>query len=277
MNATTVKLSVRNWAEEDRPSYKLQNYGAGSLTDAELISLLVGSGTAQYNAVEIANHILCKFDRDLSKLSKAEFYELNEVEGVGSQTICKLMAAMELGKRRQMAGCPMPPDLSSATAIYRYMLPKMQDLKIEEFWVLLCNQNYKLIKPVRISQGGITETSVDIRIIMKQAVLANATMSADENPFFRPCDCLRRPVLFVCREGTAVMPFFLCLASGRCRAGRSRVLRLLPMGRNLRVEPFCFARKEVSPMVDCSLPLSLGGLRMAWEDVGRNHYPLPLP
>ena len=88
------------------------------------------------------------------------------------------MAAMELGKRRQMAGCPMAPDLSTATAIYRYMLPKMQDLKIEEFWVLLCNQNYKLIKPVRISQGGITETSVDIRIIMKQAVLANATIIA---------------------------------------------------------------------------------------------------
>ena len=74
-------------------------------------------------------------------------------------------------------------------------------------------------------------------------------MSADENPFFRPCDCLRRPVLFVCGEGTAVMPFFPCLASGRCLAGRFRVLRLLPMGRNLRVEPFCFARKEVSPMV----------------------------
>ena len=176
MNATTVKLSVRNWAEEDRTSYKLQNYGAGSLTDAELISLLVGSGTAQYNAVEIANHILCKFDRDLAKLSKAEFFELNEVDGVGSHTICKLMAAMELGKRRQMAGCPMAPDLCSATSIYKYMLPKMQDLKTEEFWVLLCNQNYKLVKPVRISQGGITETAVDIRIIMKEAVLSNATI-----------------------------------------------------------------------------------------------------
>ena len=161
---------------EDRPSYKLQNYGAGSLTDAELISLLVGSGTAQYNAVEIANHILCKFDRDLAKLSKAEFFELNEVDGVGSHTICKLMAAMELGKRRQMAGCPMAPDLCTATSIYKYMLPKMQDLKTEEFWVLLCNQNYKLVKPVRISQGGITETAVDIRIIMKEAVLSNATI-----------------------------------------------------------------------------------------------------
>ena len=154
MNATTVKLSVRNWAEEDRPSYKLLNYGAGSLTDAEIISLLVGSGTAQYNAVEIA------------------------VEGVGTQTICKLMAAMELGKRRQMAGRSFAPDLCTATSIYNYMLPKMQDLKTEEFWVLLCNQNYKLIKPVRISQGGITETSVDIRIIMKEAVLCNATILA---------------------------------------------------------------------------------------------------
>ena len=178
MNATTVKLSVRNWAEDDRPSYKLLNYGAGSLTDAEIISLLVGSGTAQYNAVEIANHILCKFDRDLSKLSKAEVYELNDVEGVGTQTICKLMAAMELGKRRQMAGRSFAPDLCTATSIYNYMLPKMQDLKTEEFWVLLCNQNYKLIKPVRISQGGITETSVDIRIIMKEAVLCNATILA---------------------------------------------------------------------------------------------------
>ena len=83
-------------------------------------------------------------------------------------------------------------------------------------------------------------------------------MSADENPFFRPCDCLRRPVLFVCGEGTAVMPFFPCLASGRCRAGRSRVLRLLPMGRNLRVEPFCFARKKVSPMDAYSLLSFLG-------------------
>ena len=159
MNATTVKLSVRNWADEDRPSYKLQNYGAGSLTDAELISLLVGSGTAQYNAVEIANHM---------------------VEGVGSQTICKLMAAMELGKRRQMAGCPMPPDLSSATAIYRYMLPKMQDLKIEEFWVLLCNQNYKLIKPVRISQGGITESA--IRTINSSSPSASAKAASLRPP-----------------------------------------------------------------------------------------------
>ena len=188
MNATTVKLSVRNWAVEDRPSYKLQTNGAGSLTDAELISLLVGSGTAQYNAVEIANHILCKFDRDLSKLSKAEVYELNEVEGVGTQTICKLMAAMELGKRRQMAGCPMAPDLCTATSIYKYMLPKMQDLKTEEFWVLLCNQNYKLIKPVRISQGGITETAVDIRIILKEAVLSNApSISAVHN---HPSGCI---------------------------------------------------------------------------------------
>ena len=178
MNATSLRLSIRQWAPEDRPSEKIQRLGAEALTDAELISMLIGSGTAQYSAVDIAQHVMMKFGNNLNSLGKARFDELNDIEGVGTQTACKIIAAMELGKRRQMAGCPMPPDLSSATAIYRYMLPKMQDLKIEEFWVLLCNQNYKLIKPVRISQGGITETSVDIRIIMKQAVLANATIIA---------------------------------------------------------------------------------------------------
>lgn len=88
------------------------------------------------------------------------------------------MAAMELGRRRQLAHADIAPDLSSATAIYRYMLPKMQDLKTEEAHVILMNQNRKLIKSVRISQGGITETSVDIRIIIKQAVLCNATIIA---------------------------------------------------------------------------------------------------
>ena len=226
MNATTVKLSVRNWAVEDRPSYKLQNYGAGSLTDAELISLLVGSGTAQYNAVEIANHILCKFDRDLAKLSKAEFFELNEVDGVGSHTICKLMAAMELGKRRQMAGCPMAPDLCSATSIYKYMLPKMQDLKTEEFWVLLCNQNYKLVKPVRISQGGITETAVDIRIIMKEAVLS----------FAMGCT-----ILMLNKESCNLLQSLPGILWG-VWWGFPFVGRMLPMGRILRVEPFSLAR-----------------------------------
>jgi len=176
MNATTVKLSVRQWASEDRPSNKLQNLGTAALSDSELLAILVGSGTPQHNAVEIGKQIMCRFDHSLSKLAKADFRSIKDIEGVGTYTACKILAAIELGKRRQLATALMAPDLCTATAIYNYMNPKMQDLQVEEGHVILLNQNYKLIKSVRISQGGITETSVDIRIIMKEAVVNNATI-----------------------------------------------------------------------------------------------------
>ena len=178
MNTTTVKLSVRQWALEDRPSNKLQNLGAAALSDSELLAILVGSGTAQMNAVEIGQQIMSRFDHSLSKLAKADFRSIKDIEGVGTYTACKILAAIELGKRRQMEKALMAPDLCTATAIYNYMNPKMQDLQVEEGHVILLNQNYKLIKSVRISLGGITETSVDIRIIMKEAVLCNATVLA---------------------------------------------------------------------------------------------------
>ncbi len=176
MNASTVKLSVRQWASEDRPSNKLQNLGTAALSDSELLAILVGSGTPQHNAVDIGKQILSRFDHSLSKLAKADFCEIKDIEGVGTYTACKILAAIELGKRRQLATALMAPDLCTATAIYNYMNPKMQDLQVEEGHVILLNQNYKLIKSVRISQGGITETSVDIRIIMKEAVVNNATI-----------------------------------------------------------------------------------------------------
>ena len=178
MNATTVKLSVRQWASEDRPSNKLQNLGAAALSDSELLAILVGSGTAQMNAVEIGQQIMSRFDHSLSKLAKADFCSIKDIDGVGTYTACKILAAIELGKRRQQATALMAHDLCTATAIYNLMSPRMQDLQIEEGHVVLMNQNYKLIKSVRISQGGITETSVDIRIIIKEAVLNNATIIA---------------------------------------------------------------------------------------------------
>ena len=178
MRTSTIKMSVKQWAEEDRPSTKLLNLGANTLTNAELISILVGSGTAQHNAVEIAQAILSRYDRDLSKLGKADLRELKEIDGVGTYTICKIMAAIELGKRRQLATMGLRPDISSATSIYNYMRPLMQDLTVEESHVLLLNQNLKLIKEMRISLGGLTETNVDVRIIIKEAVMNNATALA---------------------------------------------------------------------------------------------------
>ena len=178
MRTSTIKMSVKQWAEEDRPSTKLLNLGANTLTNAELISILVGSGTAQHNAVEIAQAILSRYDRDLSKLGKADLRELKEIDGVGTYTICKIMAAIELGKRRQLATMGLRPDISSADCIFKYMRPIMQDLTIEEAHVMLLSQNYKLIKEMRVSQGGLTEVSVDVRMIIKEAVLNNATVLA---------------------------------------------------------------------------------------------------
>ena len=178
MNATAIKLTVRQWAEEDRPSTKLQNLGVQALSDSELLSILIGSGTTQHNAVEIGCMILSNYGRDLTKLSKADLRELKEVEGVGTYTACKILAAIELGRRRQSAMMGLSPDLCSATAIYNYMLPKMQDLKVEEAHVILMNQNFRLIKSIKLSQGGFSEVSVDIRVLLKEAIVNNATVIA---------------------------------------------------------------------------------------------------
>ena len=168
-------MSVKQWAAEDRPSTKLLSMGVNALTNAELLSILVGSGTPQHNAVEIADAILDRYDRDLSKLGKAEQHELSEIDGVGTYTICKIMASIELGKRRQLATMGLRPDISSAEPIFNYMRPIMQDLTIEAAHVMLLTQNFKLIKEMRVSQGGLTEVGVDVRMIIKEAVLNNAT------------------------------------------------------------------------------------------------------
>jgi len=142
MNTAALRLTIKQWAPEDRPTERLQRLGAESLTDGELLAILIGSGTQQYSAVDIANNVLGKFNRNLNTLGKARFDEILDTEGVGTQTACKILAAVELGRRRQMATPELHPDMSTATRIYNYMLPKMQDLATEEFHILLMNQNY---------------------------------------------------------------------------------------------------------------------------------------
>ena len=128
--------------------------------------------------MDIAQNILGKFDRNLNALGKARFDEINDVAGVGTYTACRVLAAVELGKRRQRAMAELHPDMATATRIYEYMHPKMMDLQTEEFHILLMNQNFRLIKSERISQGGITEVSADVRIMMREAVLNNSTIMA---------------------------------------------------------------------------------------------------
>ena len=170
--------TIKQLAEEDRPREKLMAKGAEALTNAELLAILIGSGSQKETAVDLMKKILADCNNNLNTLGKMTIRDLCLYNGIGEAKAITILAACELGKRRQAETPEERPDLGTATRIYNHMRPVMQDLDVEEFWALLLNQHYRLIKKVRISHGGITETSVDIRIIMREAVLANCTILA---------------------------------------------------------------------------------------------------
>ena len=172
------KLTIAQWSESDQPREKLRDKGPQALSDAELLAILIGSGTPGISAVELMQEVLSNCNNSLNTLGKMSIHELCEYNGIGEAKAITILAACELGKRRQMETPEERPDLGTATRIYNHMHPLMQDLDVEEFWVLLLNQHYRLIKKIRISHGGITETAVDIRIIIREAVLANTTILA---------------------------------------------------------------------------------------------------
>jgi DNA repair protein RadC len=170
------KLNINQWAEEDRPREKMMALGPQALSDAELLAILIGSGSTKESAVDLMKRILSDCNNNLNTLGKMTLRELCEYNGIGEAKAITILAACELGKRRQMETAEERPECSTATRIYNHMHPVMQDLDVEEFWILLMNQNYKLIKKLRISHGGITEVAVDIRIILREVLLANATI-----------------------------------------------------------------------------------------------------
>lgn len=172
------RMSVGQWAETDRPRHKLNTLGAQALTNAELLSILIGTGSREEDAVRLCARVLADCGNNLNTLGKRSADDLMQYNGLGFSKVMAILAAVELGKRRQLAQVEETPDLGTATRIYNYMHPQMMDLQTEEFWAILMNQHYRLIKAVRISHGGITETAVDVRVIMKECVLNNATILA---------------------------------------------------------------------------------------------------
>ena len=172
------KMPIREWNEEDRPRERLERLGAEALSNAELLAILIGSGTPQVSAVDLMKNVLASCHNNLNTLGKMTIRDLEAFKGIGPAKAITILAACELGKRRAREKAEERTDLGSATAIYNLMHPKMQDLDVEEFHILLMNQHFKLIREVRISHGGITETAVDIRVIMREAILNNATVLA---------------------------------------------------------------------------------------------------
>ncbi len=175
---TTNRLSINEWAEDDRPRERLERLGAESLSNAELLAILIGTGNAEQDAVQLMQRILNDCHNNLNSLGKMTLAELQAYKGIGPAKAISILAACELGKRRAREKAEERRNLNSATAIYNYMHTKLQDADVEEAWILLMNQACKLIEAKRISHGGITQTAVDVRIIIKEALLKNATVLA---------------------------------------------------------------------------------------------------
>lgn len=174
----TDKLNINQWAEEDRPRERMMRLGAAAMSNAELLAILIGSGSTDESAVDLMKRLLADCNNNLNTLGKKTVSELtsSRYKGLGPAKAITILAACELGKRRQAERAEERPKFDSATSIYHYMHPLMQDLAEEEAWVLLLNQQCKLIKAERLSHGGITETAVDVRLIVKNALLCNATV-----------------------------------------------------------------------------------------------------
>ena len=162
------KLNINQWAEEDRPREKMMQKGAEALSDAELLAILIGSGNTEESAVALMQRVLAEAGNNLHRLGKWQ---------VPAKSI-SIMAALELGKRRTLQERPERPAVRSSRDIYELFHPLLCDLATEEFWVLLLNQAARVIDKVRISRGGLDQTTADVRTILREALLARATQLA---------------------------------------------------------------------------------------------------
>ena len=174
--ATATSRTIKSLSPQDRPREKLYAHGETALTTAELLAILIGSGTPQRSAVDLMQDVLRDCDDKLLLLSRMGIDELMQYNGIGEAKAITIRAAMELGRRRSTEETMHDlKQMTDAQSVYRYMHPIMRDLPHEECWSLMLNSSARLIRRVRISQGGITETAVDIRLLMKQAILCGAT------------------------------------------------------------------------------------------------------
>ena len=169
-------MKINEWAKEDRPREKMERLGAEALSNAELLAILIGSGTPNESAVELMQKVLSQSNNNLNTLGKKSIKELMAFKGVGPAKAITILAACELGKRRQQELAEERLRLDSSQGIYQLMRPTLQDLDAEEAWLLLLNQQCKLIKKMRLSHGGLTQTMVDVRILVREALHANATL-----------------------------------------------------------------------------------------------------
>ena len=191
----TAKLNIKQWAEDDRPREKMMQKGASALSNAELLAILIGSGTVEASAVGLMKRVMADCDNRLKTLGRMSLEELTgnvevwdketgkkkrvrRYKGLGEAKAVAIMAACELGRRRMEEDAVELPSIRSSVDLYHYFLPQMQDLFHEECYVLLMNQACRILDKVLVSKGGLTETAVDIRLILREALLRRAPVIA---------------------------------------------------------------------------------------------------
>lgn len=178
------KLNIKDWAVEDRPREKLLNKGPRSLTDAELIAILIGSGNLEETAVELSRRILSSVDNNLNDLGRKSIEYLTKFSGIGEAKAVSIIAALELGKRRKDAEVFNKKQITSSKDAADFFMPMLGDLNHEEFWILLLNRGNRIIDSFMVSQGGISGTVIDVRLILKNALdkMASAIILCHNHP-----------------------------------------------------------------------------------------------
>ena len=166
---------ITNWSEDDKPREKLMLKGKSALSDAELIAILIGSGSRNESAVDLSKRILASVDNNLNALGKLSITQLMTFKGIGEAKAISIIAAMELGRRRRSEDALELKKVTSSKVIFEIMQPIIGELPHEEFWIIYLNNSNKVISKSQLSKGGITGTLVDVRIVFKTALEMGAT------------------------------------------------------------------------------------------------------
>ncbi|WP_372918065.1 DNA repair protein RadC [Salegentibacter sp.] len=174
-NEQQTNFSIKNWAEDDRPREKLLQKGKLSLSDAELIAILIGSGSPNESAVQLSKRILASGKNNLSELGKLSVQQLCDFKGVGPAKAVSIIAALELGRRRRIEEALERKKITSSASVFELMQPVIGELPHEEFWIIYLNNSNKVIEQLQLSKGGITGTLVDVRLTLKKALELAAT------------------------------------------------------------------------------------------------------
>jgi len=177
-------LGIKSWAEDDRPREKLITKGRSVLSDAELIAILIGSGNRNESAVELSKKILASVDNNLNKLGQLSLNNLMKFHGIGEAKAVSIISALELGRRRKSLTENKVPKIESSQTAFEQLYPYLADLDHEQFYTILLNRANKVIDVIKVSQGGVSGTVADAKLIFRSAVekLASGIILAHNHP-----------------------------------------------------------------------------------------------